>query len=293
MNKDISVSVIITTCNRELSYLKNAVESVFKQTFKPSEIIVVDDNENILLSQKIEIFCYNSNISYVHNLGAHGACAARNLGISIATSSYIAFLDDDDVWLPKKLELQVNLMTEKTVMIYCNGWKVDKRIIPENCSEYRNSDSFISKVTFEELLEKNHIGTTTQLLVKKSALNEINGFDEELPARQDYDLCLRLALRGELIGVNNHLFIHYIHFENQISKSSIASLIAYKKLYKKFKTHFDANKNAKTIIFFKLSRMERLQQHYIKSVIYLFKGIICSPSKWKLGIYEIQKNTTV
>lgn len=292
-NKDISVSVIITTYDRELNYLKNAVESVFKQTFEPSEIIIVDDNDNILLSRKIEMFCYSNDITYVHNLGSRGACSARNLGISIATSSYIAFLDDDDVWLPKKLELQVNIITEKTIMVYCNGWKIDKRIIPESCSEYRKSDSFNCNVTFEQLLERNHIGTTTQLLIKKSALYEINGFDEELPARQDYDLCLRLALHGELVGINNHLFIHYLHFENQISKSSISSLIAYKKLYKKFKTQFNTHKNAKTNILFKISRMERLQQHYIKSILYLFEGIICSPSKWKIGICEIQKSTTV
>ena len=293
LNEHITVTVIITTFNRQINFLKSAVKSVIEQTLKPDEIIVVDDNTNSLLSESIKSFCHKENIIYIHNLGTHGACAARNLGISRASGQFVAFLDDDDEWKANKLEEQVNAITNESVLIYCNGWKVDKRTNPETISEYRSSEQFINRVTFEELLEKNHIGTTSQLLIKKSALVEIDGFDEELPARQDYDLCLRLASCGNFIGINHHLFVHYIHFENQISKSSIASLRAYKKLYFKYKKYYDSQRCAKSNLFFKIARMERLQLHYIMASIYYLKGVICNPSNWKSGIKEIQKDATV
>lgn len=293
MNENISVTVVITTFNRQLNYLKSAVKSVIEQTLKPYEIIVVDDNVNLSLSEKIKSFCHKENIIYIHNIGTHGACAARNLGISRANGHFIAFLDDDDEWIPNKLEVQVNAITDKSVLIYCNGWRVDKRTNPETVSEYRSSEHFIDRVTFKQLLEKNHIGTTSQLLIKKSVLIELNGFDEELPARQDYDLCLRLALCGDILGINDHLFVHYIHFENQISKSSIASLEAYKKLYLKYKNYYDQHKYAKSNLFLKIGRMELLQHHNIMTAIFYLKGVISNPSCWKSGIKEIQKDTTV
>lgn len=293
MEKNISISVVITTFNRPICFLEQALESVLLQTLKPLEIIVIDDNSNELFSNSVQFYCQSKKVIYVHNSEKHGACAARNAGIKKAKGNYIAFLDDDDIWLPNKLEEQIKVISAETVLVYCNGWRVDKNFCPEKTVEYRDSSCFQNKMSFEKLLEKNYIGTTTQLLVKKSSLDRIYGFDEELPARQDYDLCLRLSMQGELVGVNQHLFVHYIHSEKQISKSSAASLIAYKKLLKKYKVYYNSQKKAKSNLFFKIARMERLQNHHLLSVLYLIKGVICTPFNLMVGIKELKKNTTV
>ncbi len=101
------VSVIITTCNRNSCYIERALKSVMAQTYENIEIIVVDDNRadysiKETIKQTIKGICPQAvYCSHNKNLGAP---AARNTGIRIAKGDYIAFLDDDDEWLPDKVE---------------------------------------------------------------------------------------------------------------------------------------------------------------------------------------------
>ena len=116
------VSVIIPTFNR-FKYLLNAIESVKKQTYKNIEIIVVND-----CSTEKEYYNYDfgNNIIVIHldknskNIFGY-ACAGyvRNQGINASTGFYIAFLDDDDVWFPNKIEIQLNKMKETNCEMSC------------------------------------------------------------------------------------------------------------------------------------------------------------------------------
>ncbi len=106
------VSVIITSYNRP-ELIHDAVRSVIDQTFKDYEIIIVDDASNEQTQQSIESICKEfDSIKYVHHTENKGLAAARNTGLSIAKGEFAAFLDDDDIWMPTKLEKQVKTIAD-------------------------------------------------------------------------------------------------------------------------------------------------------------------------------------
>ena len=179
------------------------------------------------------------------------------------------------------------------MLVYCNGWRVDDRCSPPLIIPYRQKNDFFPSVSFESLLEKNHIGTTTQLLVRKSALEQIDGFDIRFLARQDYDLCLRLARLGQVVGVDAFLFRHYLHNGEQISKSSKASLNGYLLILKKYQKDLQNNAYSLCSLLFKIARMQRLQCHALKSLYYYFRGVFLAPSRWREGLNELNNQKPV
>ena len=102
------VSVIIPTRNR-FNYLKLAIESVLLQTWKNIEIIIVDEASSDESVEYLNHLAYKGTIILIRNEKPTGGGNARNLGIAKASGYYIAFLDDDDTWLPVMIEMQVNL----------------------------------------------------------------------------------------------------------------------------------------------------------------------------------------
>lgn len=288
------VSVVIPTAHRDSAIILRAIYSALNQSYPIFEVILVDDNTESSLSSEIKRVLKNvPQVRYIKNIGNHGACAARNVGISCATGELIAFLDDDDEWLPEKIECQVKAFTQDVVLVYCNGWRVDDCYDPPLIIPYRKKDDFFPSVSFESLLEKNHIGTTTQLLVRKSALEQIDGFDTRFPARQDYDLCLRLAKLGRAVGVDAFLFRHYLHNGEQISKSSKASLNGYLLIFEKYKKELKSNTYNLCSLFFKIARMQRLQCHMFKCVYFYLRGLFLVPSRWREGLDELNNQKTV
>lgn len=296
MNKDKLplVSVIIPTAHRNVYIILRAISSVLVQSYPALEVILVDDNTELSLSFEIKAALENiPQIRYIKNVGTHGACVARNVGISCAKGELIAFLDDDDEWLPKKIECQVKAFTKDVVLVYCNGWRVDERCNPSQITPYRQKKDFYTSVCYESLLEKNHIGTTTQLIVRKSALEQIDGFDTRFPARQDYDLCLRLSRLGRAVGVDDFLFCHYMHNGEQISKSSKASLNGYLLILEKYQNDLKKNVHSLCSLLFKIAHMQRLQHHVLKAVYYYFRGFFLAPSRWLEGLDELNNRNPV
>lgn len=111
------VSAIITTHNR-IDLLKRAVKSVYEQTYPNIELIVVDDNS----TDGTQTWCESQNFHYIRipSGESKGGNYARNLGIKASKGEYVAFLDDDDYWLPEKTEKQMWLMMEKgDCVVYC------------------------------------------------------------------------------------------------------------------------------------------------------------------------------
>lgn len=109
------VSVIIPTYNRA-RYLHRAIQSVLDQRFPDLEIIVVDDASTDDTAQVIEGF-RDPRIRYFRHNTNRREAASRNTGVQNAVGDYIAFLDDDDVWLPDKLAIQVNLLDISSLKI--------------------------------------------------------------------------------------------------------------------------------------------------------------------------------
>ena len=276
------VSAIIPTYNRKTKFLHQAVTSVRNQSYKFIEIIVINDNcfnSDIYNEIKEYCLCY-SDIKYLET-NHSGACFARNLAASHAQGSYLAFLDDDDVWLPDKISLQLKSFSPNTGLVYSNGYWVYTDHIPIERKPYRKPEKFHENITFEELLIQNHIGTTSQIIVKKNCFFECGKFDERFVARHDYDFCLRMSKRYELIGNPNFLFEHYYHSEEQIIKNNKKSLIGYQLLYHTYLHDYNHNPIAKSNICCKISRAAYNEKQYILWMKYLFLSIINQPSNIK------------
>lgn len=181
-NKDLpKVSIIIPTYRREDS-LKRALVSLANQTYSNIEIIVVDDNANNSWNSKVEDIIKGMNkkenvsIIYVQNRENKGSAETRNIGIKKATGEFITFLDDDDIYLPDKVERQVNHMIENdSDYSLTDLWLYDEK---DNLIEKRVRD-YIKDYSLESL-ERYHImyhmtGTDT-MMFRKEYLLEIGIF---------------------------------------------------------------------------------------------------------------------
>ena len=149
-----SISVIITTFNNE-KYLRGAIQSVLRQTYKPYEVIVVDDGSKDNTRSIITEF--DGKIRYLFQEN-RGPSAARNLGIGEAKCEFIAFLDADDVWDENKLQLQLEqICNSDTVgLVTCDR----KELLPDGKTQIKKIDvnikdmnSFLKNFTMKNYLE--------------------------------------------------------------------------------------------------------------------------------------------
>ncbi len=247
------VSVVIPTYNRA-GMLKRAIESVLRQSYKNFEIIVIDDNSRDKTKETMKSF-NDDRIRYIKNKENLGGSAARNIGIKNAKHYYIAFLDDDDEWLPKKLEKQVkllNFLSKDFCGVYCGTarYKDGKQIKIQN--PIHEGD------IFEELLYENYIGSTSSVLVRKSALMEVGGFNEELPASQDLELYLRLAKRYKFKAVKEVLLKYHLHESDQIKNNLSGYLQAKKYVYEKYKDDITKDKRLWSVNLYQIAIVELL-----------------------------------
>jgi glycosyltransferase involved in cell wall biosynthesis len=193
------VSVVIPAFNVS-KFIEESVQSVLGQTYRPIEIIVVDDGSTDGTSSVLEK--YSDTIKVVIQENA-GAGAARNRGILEATGEYVAFLDGDDVWFSAKLEKQIEvfkrnkdvcLVSGKADCMDASGAAMDEDLNFRG-DVYNRAMNF-----YEDLLFKGNPIWTSSVVVKKAALHTAGLFDESKKRSQDYDMWIRLA-------ENNHFYI--------------------------------------------------------------------------------------
>jgi glycosyltransferase involved in cell wall biosynthesis len=182
-----TVTVIISTYNRA-HLVCRAIGSVLSQTFHDWELIVVDDAST---DNTKEVFygLQDSRIYFIRHEARRGGSAARNTGIRKARGEYIAFLDSDDEWLPTKLQKQLELFSrspEQVGLIYTGAIQVYRTRIVKQPPSYKGT-------LYRKLLLENVVGGASTAMIRKSILTRVNGFDEELPSRQDVDLWLRIS----------------------------------------------------------------------------------------------------
>ena len=184
------VSVIVTTHNR-LSFLEEAINSVVNQSFKNYEIIVVNDHKETDKSVKNVLGVYG-NIKLIENYSNPGANFSRNIGIKQSLGEYIAFLDDDDIWDKEYLEKQManiyNNNLDLSYTGYVEYWDTNPPVeIPISATPVPND--LVNKMASGNFCPE----TTSAVVVKKCALESVDGFDTELNSFQDWDLWFRLA----------------------------------------------------------------------------------------------------
>jgi glycosyltransferase involved in cell wall biosynthesis len=184
---DIKISVIIPTWNRA-DCISNAINSVLAQTFPVFEILICDDGSNDNTKEIIDTFP-NEIVKWLS--GPRGGCPAipRNRGIKAAKGNWIAFLDSDDEWLPKKLEKQVEKITATGAMASCTN---ATRLVPSlglvGCVVSHQK----SEILLNDLLDDNRI-ICSSVLINRNLLKKIGFFPEthNLKVGEDYSLWLR------------------------------------------------------------------------------------------------------
>ena len=268
------VSVIITSYKRPVEIVERAVESVLTQTYTDLEVLIVDDNidHSPESEQLSKAFSERERVRYIKQDGNKGACAARNLGIRKAKGEFIGFLDDDDTWEKDKLEVQLARFEgtdEKVGMVYCLGDVIVCTTNPPTVEEYYTTKLYKDEITFKDQLKYDYIGSTSQALIRKSCLFALGGFDESLPARQDYEMWLIISKDYRILGVKKVLFHYYQHDMVQITKSPKKALTGYRIVYKKYKKYYKADKSAHIGLLERM--MQEVKGHY--KVLYQYYRI--------------------
>jgi glycosyltransferase involved in cell wall biosynthesis len=198
-----AVSVIIPTYDRA-HLVSRAIKSVLNQTYQDFEIIVVDDGSTDNTEEVVKNL-NDPRIRHIPHEKNRGLSAARNTGIRAARGEYIAFLDDDDLWLPLKLEKQLRRFqsSRPEVGVIYTGWAyTDPNIrvfFGERKPRHRGKLRAAQMVGF--------ITSIITILVRKGALEEAGYFDEDLPSFEDKDMFIRLAQVCEFDYVEDTLAI--------------------------------------------------------------------------------------
>jgi teichuronic acid biosynthesis glycosyltransferase TuaG len=204
------VSVIMPAYNAE-KYIAEAIHSVTEQTYKAWELIVVDDGSTDNTASLIKEYAGKDNrIRYIHqDNGRQGK--ARNNGLKQAGGEYIAFLDADDLWMPEKLSLQVDIMlTQKVDLTFSDAYVFEDKPVFEKkmntTASYYQGEEAIHKFLFF-----NHIPILT-VLVSKAAIDKVKGFSEIEGISEDYHLWIRLLIDGNsFLGIVSPLAHYRVH----------------------------------------------------------------------------------
>lgn len=269
------VSVIIPTYNQP-GFLVQAIESVLKQTYKNYEIIVIDDGSTDNTKEILDSYIKNRKIKYVYQNNKRQA-AARNTGILNSKGEFIAFLDHDDLWLPKKLELQVPLFKDKEVaLVYTNSEDINSK---GKTIKKRNL-KYCGGYIFKDLL-KRHFITNSSVIIRKECLRKTGLFREDLYGADDIHLWLRISHNFKIEHVPRVLIRYRFHENNMINQTELHKEQVFKCLadiYKRYnlrkhlkrlfsKYHFNKGYNYR-----KTKRLKALY-FYMKAMSYLYHPI--------------------
>lgn len=185
------VSCILPTYNRP-NFLVRALMSIEAQDFKDYEVVVINDGGEDV-SRYTQWF---SNIRYMNNVSNCGLPAARNVGLRAATGKYIAYLDDDDMWLPFHLSTLVNTLEAvenyaiETAYTDTYFWFDESRLEVLLSIDYSRA-----------FLHEHNVSPIISFMHTRRVLNECGGFSEQLRNHEDYDLWLRMSEFTDFIHV--------------------------------------------------------------------------------------------
>jgi glycosyltransferase involved in cell wall biosynthesis len=203
------VSVIIPAYNAA-RFVAQAVESVLAQSYRPVEILVIDDGSTDDTARVLEP--YRDAIRYIRQPNG-GPSRARNNGLAHARGELIAFLDADDVWLPDKLSRQVRCLEESPAVgvVHCDTYNLDE----QSGARSRRAtprDDFAGNC-YARLFRGNQV-TYSTVVIRRECLDRVGPMDERYTHAEDYDLLLRLARRFPFAYVPEPLAVYRLHDTN-------------------------------------------------------------------------------
>ncbi|MEW6126824.1 MAG: glycosyltransferase [Acidobacteriota bacterium] len=196
------VSVVIPTYN-SAAFLSEAITSVLNQTYRPVEIIVIDDGSTD--NTETVAATFKEAIRYSKKANG-GPSAARNVGIRHSSGEFIAFLDADDLWLPDKLELQIAHFNEHPEygVVFTGSQRFNESGVLD--SNIRAGRDIPTGMIFDKILLEHFIAMPS-VMVRRRCLDEVGLFDEGLIGNEDFNFYLRLAKKYPF-GFVNKILVH-------------------------------------------------------------------------------------
>ncbi len=193
-----TVSVIIPTYNCG-HFNTEAVDSVLAQTIAPTQIIVIDDGSTDDTATRLQPYLARG-VTYLQQKNA-GVSAARNHGLRLATSDFIAFLDADDVWHPQKLELQLATLAPRLDLGILGTGRFDwPNVRPKSIPS--GDSPVVEEILWRDLVMRNYF-TTSSIVARRSAISAAGetAFDTALQGPEDYDLWLRISEQTQVANL--------------------------------------------------------------------------------------------
>jgi glycosyltransferase involved in cell wall biosynthesis len=206
-----AVSIVVPTYNRA-ERLGETLRSVFNQTCQDFELIVVDDGSTDDTQKVVNSF---PRVQYISKQENHGVSRARNEGLALAKGRYICFLDSDDLWDEKKLQIQVQWMGDNPncQVCYTDEIWIRKGVRVNQMNKHRKYSGDI----FRHCLPLCIVSPSSAML-RAELFDEIGNFDESLPACEDYDLWLRIAEKYPFHFIEEPLIIKQGGHADQLSR---------------------------------------------------------------------------
>jgi len=269
------VSVIIPAYNAQ-QFIAEALDSVFSQTYKNFEVIVINDGSTDGTQKLLERYKnkFGEQLIII-NQSNQGQVIAKNNGLKVAKGEFIAFLDSDDKWAPEKLQLQLDLMSKSSNIGLCYTEAI---LINEKGAKigYRQVNDLYKGKCFERLIMRNNI-TASSVMIRKECIDKVGFYDEKLKTCENWDLWLRISRFYELSFIKKPLAyyrIHKGHMSNQINRMRKGRIYVIKKhakylpshVYKEalFNAHLDYAKNYIWNLYLKEARQDLIEAIKLK-----------------------------
>lgn len=196
----IGYSVIIPVKNGA-KFLEDSVQSVLNQSFKPSEIIVVNDHSTDGTEDLVTEISKRADLKVILiNSLIPGVSATRNIGIDKAAYDCIALLDADDIWLPKKMECQLRVYS-KNKLVHTGFILVNEKLEEISVCRPENTPSLDAIFAQEYIVT----GSSSSVIFSKTKFIEAGRFDESLAVAEDFDLWIRMSALVEIVGLQDPL----------------------------------------------------------------------------------------
>ncbi len=225
-----TVSIIMPTYNRA-AIIERSINSVLQQTFSDWELIIVDDFSNDNTPSVVNKYV-GDRIRYIRHPQNRMVSAARNTGIfNSRNTKYLAFIDDDDEWLPEKLSKQVQLIENNFLRlgaVGCGRVDISKEEAEVHIPQHRG-------YLYEKLLSRSVRGYGAPLMLVNRELNKDIFFDESLPCLEDNDFVMRIAKKHPLDYVPEVLVKVFLDKQIPHVWNHTNALDGYKKIYKKYR----------------------------------------------------------
>jgi glycosyltransferase involved in cell wall biosynthesis len=276
-----TISVCTTTWNAA-RFLPETLASVLAQTFTDFEVIIVDDGSTDRTPEVIAPYLADQRMRY-YRYEHMGPGAARNLALRLARASLIAFLDADDLWLPHKLERQLELLRSDPGL----GVVYTRRLLIDELGrelQYHQPPLYRGEVMAE--LFRNNFVCFSSALVRRAVFGKVGIFDEDLPLAVDYDFWLRVASAYRFDYVDEPL-VKYRTGHSSLSSRAEERLVTVDHIMTRFlNLHGGRNILKPTVIrraraetYYHLSLLRR-QRSRLAALPLLVRSLLASPGYW-------------